>query len=68
MRQIKYSELENYEIITQLAGCFGKGEHKSIDMVVIPSQKKVWFIVYSNRKEIGSMPDLKDAIDLFNDL
>ena len=68
MVNIKFSDLENLEITTQIVGEFGMGVHKTIDLVARVGNKRVWFNIHNCGKVVGSVPDLKEAIDLYNNL
>jgi hypothetical protein len=68
MYQVAYDDLENYEVVNQLCGQVSKKVNKSLDMVTNPGDKRVWFNIYSYRELIGSVPSLKEALDLYNKL
>lgn len=68
MNQVDYDDLKNYKVTNQLCEQISKKVNKSLDMVTIPGNKRVWFNIYRYRELVGSVPDLKDAIDLYNKL
>ena len=65
---ISTEDLEHFESKTRLAGQHGKGVNKSLDMCVYPLQKRIWFEVSNHRTTIASVPDLKEAIETYNNL
>ena len=62
------NELDDFESRTRLAGQHGHGINKSLDMFVRPTKKRIWFVVESQRKEIAAVPDLSEAIEIYNNL
>lgn len=65
---ISTSDFEHFESRTRIAGQHGKGVNKSLDMFVYPLQKRIWFVVENQRKVVAEVPDLEDAIKLFNEI
>jgi hypothetical protein len=67
--QLKTSELQNFESKTQIAGQFGSGYNKSLNIktiVTIHNQIVSQFIVEENRKEIYISDNLELAILAYN--
>jgi hypothetical protein len=63
-KEIKIDE----PIRTELAGSYGKGSKKTLHMCILPFTKRVWFTVTDHRVEIANVPELTEAIDIYNRL
>ena len=62
-------DISEFEAKTRLASSHGTGgTNKSLDMIVKPLEKRVWFVVTDHCVELASVPDLVDAIDIYNRL
>lgn len=69
--QLQTSELQNFESKTQIAGAFGQGQHKSLNIktiVTIHNQIVSQFTVEDHRKEIYISDNLELAILAYNDI
>ena len=67
--QLQTSELQNFESKTQIAGAFGQGQHKSLNIktvVTINNQIVSNFTVEERYKEIYVSDNLELAILAYN--
>jgi hypothetical protein len=67
--QLQTSELQNFESKTQIAGAFGQGQHKSLNIktvVTINNQIVSNFTVEERYKEIYVSDNLELAIRAYN--
>jgi hypothetical protein len=65
-RTISKSDLEGFITRNRLFGIHGKGHNKSIDILVDPVEKRIWYEFTSCRSVIYHGPDLDEAIGYFN--
>lgn len=66
-----FEELENYEIEKQLAGEFGKGKSKSLNMITTITKKlphSINFVVKSHKKVVFNSIDIEEAIKAYNQI
>ncbi len=61
---IKISDAEQYEFEHQIAGSFGKDEHKELKAVVAGTE--VHFEVWSHRKMICNTTRIAEAVTAYN--
>ena len=64
-------EIETFkdlEITQQICGSFGKGENKSINVVVNIWNQEQYFIVYKNKKDVFRAFELQKALDYYNSI
>ena len=58
----------NFVSRVQLAGSFGLGSNKELTMHTEVKTKQIWFEVTDHKTVIAKVPELQDAIDLYNEL
>ncbi len=59
---------KDYEISQQICGSFGKGNNKSISVVVNIWNQEQYFIVFENKVETFRAFELQKAIDSYNSI
>jgi hypothetical protein len=64
--KIKKGELADYEIRQQVAGSFGKEEHKEI--VAVIKNDKVFYEILDHRNKVATAYTMDNAIELYNEL
>jgi hypothetical protein len=65
---INIKDFEDYISESRLAGSHGKGINKTLDMYVHANSERIWFVVRNHRKEIGKSFNIKEAIEIYNNL
>jgi len=63
---ISMLDFDRFKTKTRIAGQHTEGISKSIDMLVSPYQKRIWFVVENQKNMIAEVPTLKEAIELYN--
>ena len=58
----------DYEASTRIAAQHGRGKNKSLDVVVNPAKKRVWYVLKNNKEQVYAGPDIDDAITFYNAL
>ena len=65
-KDISIDDATDFVARQQLFGCYGGGNHLSIDVLTSVRDKRVWFEFSDRRTVVYSGPDLQEAIDLYN--
>lgn len=58
----------DYKVEIELAGSYGDDSRKTLKMHVLPFKKRIHFFVIDHSIEIANVPELVDAIDIYNRL
>ena len=67
--KINSNDLRGYEFKQEIAGSYGKGEHKTLNVRILTGDvATVWYEVLENRVLIGFRSKLSDAVVLYNEL
>lgn len=64
---IEECSLDGYSIKQEIAGAYGKGQHKTLNIcIIIGDEPTVWYEVLSKRILVGMYDNSSDAIDAYN--
>ena len=58
----------DFDSKTRLAADHGKNVNKTLDMMVNPANKRIWFVITDHKAQIFSGPSIDDAIECYNNL